>query len=165
LDILAQGTLGPTLKILDFGVGAGHALLPSLKRLLSSSSFSQNKTTVQLTLVEPSATMLAKTTCALEKLNEEFPYISFETFEGTLQDYIHKGVEERWDVVQTSFCFHYVPRKERHEVLNWIAQHATTFCMYEFDVPILPFASPEAATSLKGRYEKGTRREINSNEK
>lgn len=149
---LAKGNR--VVRILDIGVGAGHALLPSLQKL-----FSQHKVEVDLTLIEPSASMLNETLAGL-KLLTETESIKYEVFEGTIQSFLcsqdASRKEQHWDICQSSFCLHYLQKEERIEALKWISSHATHFVLFEFDSFVLPFASLEAAKSLKEKYERGT---------
>jgi hypothetical protein len=131
------------VSLLDIGVGDGLALVPALTSAVHS-----------LTLVEPSAAMLAKTEAALQEGGQE--YHSFGT---TIQAFIaHEHQRpQHWDVAQATYSLHNLPPEERLATLRWLRSATDRLLIVEFDVPSLfdePL-TPACVDYVVERYARG----------
>jgi ubiquinone/menaquinone biosynthesis C-methylase UbiE len=111
------------LSLLDIGVGDGLALLPALTSAVQ-----------HLTLVEPSAAMLAKTEAALKEREQ-----GYHSFGATIQSFMTLDHQQpqHWDVAQATYSLHNLPPGERERVLHWLRSVVDRLLIVEFDVPPL----------------------------
>ena len=127
-------------RLLDVGVGDGLALLPALDAHVGT-----------VTLIEPSAPMLAATAAALAARG-----IAHEAFHGTLQSFSRARPAERWHLAEATFSLQSIPAAERGPLLAWLRRASPRLLMVEFDVP--RFASTLARERVRHvveRYERG----------
>jgi ubiquinone/menaquinone biosynthesis C-methylase UbiE len=126
-------------SLLDIGVGDGLALLAAL---------SDNIRTV--TLIEPSAAMLAVTSKALAERG-----IPVDAVNTTFQDFVRseKGV---WDLAEATYSLQSIPPKERSSLMSWLRMNTRRVLVAEFDPPVFENQySPERARYVTERYEIG----------
>ncbi len=126
-------------SLLDIGVGDGLALLAAL---------SDNIRTV--TLIEPSAAMLAVTSKALAERG-----VTVDAVNTTFQDFVRseKGV---WDVAEATFSLQSIPPKERSSLMSWLRMNTRRVLVAEFDPPAFDgLYAPERARYVTERYEIG----------
>ena len=126
------------LRLLDVGVGDGMALLPAL-----------TDDVVELTVVEPSAAMLAKTEALLRARQ-----LHFTAFTESLQAFVQRPAE-RWDVVQATFSLQSISPGERGALLEWLRAHAARLLIAEFDVPEIGRTDPGHVLGVLARYRQG----------
>jgi predicted N-acetyltransferase YhbS len=129
-------------ELLDIGVGDGMALLPALTPSVR-----------QVTLVEPAAPLLERTTQALSARG-----VRFETFSGRLQEFAAEpGMQQRrWEVAQATFCLHSLPPSSRLELLRWLSSRCEVLLLAEFDAPRMDEPlMPELVRHVLGRYRVG----------
>lgn len=128
--------------LLDIGVGDGMALLPAL-----------TPSARRVTLVEPAAPLLDRTTQALAARG-----VPFEPFSGRLQEFTAEpGMQERrWDVAQATFSLHSLPPPTRPELLRWLRSHCEVLLLAEFDAPRMDEPlTPELVRHVLTRYRVG----------
>jgi hypothetical protein len=139
---LARHYPSKPFDLLDIGVGDGMALLPALTPSVQ-----------RVTLVEPAAPLLARTTQALATRG-----VRFEPFSGRLQEFAAEPSmqERRWEVVQATFSLHSLPPSVRPELLGWLRSHCEVLLLAEFDAPRMdePLA-PELVRHVLDRYPMG----------
>ena len=127
------------IHILDIGVGDGRALLPALCNSVQ-----------QLTLVEPSQTMLDTLISSLTQKG-----IPHHAICSTFQDFIsyHEG---SWDLAQATFSIQSIPPQERVALFTWLKKHAPRLILAEFDVPIAGNGfTPQRVRYILERFEQG----------
>ena len=127
------------IRLLDIGVGDGLALLPAL-----------TGNVVDVTVVEPSTAMLARTEEQLRA--REVPFTAFAE---TLQDFTAHA-QSTWDVMQATFSLHNILPEERPALLRWLRDHGERLLIAEFDVPEFDqMHAPEHVRSVVERYRAG----------
>lgn len=129
-------------ELLDIGVGDGLALLPALTPAVR-----------QVTLVEPAAPLLERTTQQLAARG-----VAFETFAGVLQDFTAAPAMQsrRWAVAQATFSLHNLPPPSRPELLGWLRAHCDVLLLAEFDAPTMEEPlRPELVRHILTRYREG----------
>lgn len=130
----------PTLALLDIGVGDGLALLPALTESVS-----------HVTLLEPSAAMLARTAESLRARGVEFTEINT-----TVQQFLQQGAEARWPVIQATWSLQSVPPEERPAIFAWLRAHGERVLIAEFDVPAFAAQlAPARVQYIVERYARG----------
>eukprot|EP01126_Amoeba_proteus_P005945 TRINITY_DN12054_c0_g2_i13.p1 TRINITY_DN12054_c0_g2~~TRINITY_DN12054_c0_g2_i13.p1 ORF type:complete len:362 (-),score=63.11 TRINITY_DN12054_c0_g2_i13:77-1162(-) len=146
------------ISILDIGTGAGHALVPALGSFLGRCRSRNFKVQIDLTLIEPFHAMLQEAVRELDQVVEEFQgyhTVRYETYEMTFQNFCKvfctteaTTTLKKWDVVQASFSFQYVPVEIRTECVSWIRNRSKQFILVEFDTPDLVFCAPQTCQYL-----------------
>ena len=125
--------------LLDIGVGDGLALLAAL-----------NESIDRVTLLEPSAPMLAITSRALAERG-----ISAEAIHGTLQEFV-RGEHGTWDLAEATFSLQSISPEERPALLRWLRAHVPRVLMAEFDPPAYStMYAPQWVSHVMQRYELG----------
>lgn len=150
-DAAAAKKAGDAVRVLEVGVGNGLALLPALAQ-----ETAETRGRLRLTLVEPSAALLAETVAAVDAGAVD------EAFAGTLQRFVSAPTssERCWDVAEATFALQNVPHGEKRAVLAWLRAHAKTVVIAEFDADAAWAADPlEPASALRvlQLYERGVR--------
>lgn len=128
------------LRLLDVGVGHGRALLPALTPQVE-----------HVTMVEPSAALLAKTETVLKTRG-----VPFASYNQTLQEFAATDEGTRWPLVQATFSLQSIAVDRRVAMLGWLRERTERLLIVEFDVPV--FASPldpSHVQSVARRYERG----------
>jgi hypothetical protein len=128
--------------LLDIGAGDGLALLPALTPAVR-----------QVTLVEPAAPLLERSTAALAARGTPF-----DAFAGRLQELTADPAmtSRRWGVAQATYCLHAIAPAERLVLLAWVRAHAGTLLVAEFDAPQMDQPlSPDIVRHVLGRYREG----------
>jgi hypothetical protein len=129
-----------SLALLDIGTGDGLALAPALTERVAS-----------VTLLEPSAAMLAAATAAVEARG-----VRCEPVCATVQDLARIAAGRRWDLAQATFSLHCVPPADRPALWASLRRAADRLLIVEFDVPPLGAAlSPDHVRHVVDRYERG----------
>lgn len=129
-------------QLLDIGVGDGLALLPAL-----------TPTVKRLTLVEPAAPLLERTSRELTTLG-----VGFDAFAGTLQEFVAQPdmQSRRWAVAQSTFCLHGITPAARLALLGWLRAHCEVLLVAEFDAPRMDEPlRPETMRHVLSRYRLG----------
>ncbi len=129
-------------ELLDIGVGDGMALLPALTPAVR-----------QVTLVEPAAPLLERTTGKLAARG-----VAFDTFAGSLQELTAEPrMQSRsWRVAQATFCLHSIPPPARAGLLGWLRSHCEVLLLAEFDAPHMDEPlRPELVQHVLARYRVG----------
>ncbi|MDY7230608.1 class I SAM-dependent methyltransferase [Hyalangium rubrum] len=129
-------------ELLDIGVGDGLALLPALTPAVR-----------RVTLVEPAAPLLERTTGALANRN-----VGFDTFAGTLQEFVAEPrmQSRRWELAQATFCLHSISPPARPVLLEWLRSHCDALLVAEFDAPRMDEPlRPELVRHVLSRYRVG----------
>jgi hypothetical protein len=129
-------------ELLDIGTGDGRALLPALTPSVR-----------RVTLVEPAAPLLERTTQALAARG-----VRFEPFSGRLQEFVAEpGMQERrWEVAQATFSLHSLPPSARPELLSWLRSRCGVLLLAEFDAPRMDEPlKPELVRHVLERYRVG----------
>ena len=129
-----------SLNLLDIGAGDGLALLPALHENIHN-----------LTVLEPSATMLQKLCQALDQ-NGKPPYHAIHS---TLQAF-SATCSSDWDLIESTFCLHTIVPEERKKMLRWMRAHGKRVLLAEFDAPNFPeMYAPERVRFFIERYQEG----------
>jgi SAM-dependent methyltransferase len=138
-DALARGwnTTRPE-SLLDVGCGDGLALVPALERA--------SHVPPRIDLVEPSRTMLDAARAAIPGAH---------TWNETVQRFLTRSAEPRWDAAQATFSLHTLQPEERASVLRGLRERVARLSVAEFDVPEFAEGTPEHLDSLVTRYERG----------
>lgn len=127
------------LLLLDVGVGDGRALIPALTTNIAG-----------ITLVEPSAALLAKTQAQLEQ--RQVPY---QAYAEPLQMFVQHA-QGHWNVAQATFSFQSIPPGDRPALLRWLSQYTDRLLIVDFDVPLFDHIyAPEHVRSVVERYNIG----------
>lgn len=109
-------------RLLDIGVGDGHALLPAITDAVG-----------HIDLVEPSQTMLDRTSATLSQ--QDIPHRAFPV---SLQQLCNGAVPAanhgQWELAQATFSLHNVDRQQRTEALRWLRTRVARIVIAEFDV-------------------------------
>ena len=125
--------------LLDIGVGDGLALLAALSNSIR-----------RVTLLEPSAAMLAITSKALAERG-----VTADVVNGTLQEFVREE-RGRWDIVEATFSLQSIPPDERPALLRWLRAHAGRVLIAEFDPPAYTtMYAPAWVSHVMRRYEIG----------
>jgi ubiquinone/menaquinone biosynthesis C-methylase UbiE len=125
--------------LLDIGVGDGLALLAALSENIK-----------EVTLVEPSAAMLALTSKALAERG-----VAVDAVNTTLQEFV-KIEEGEWQIAQATFSLQAITPKERPPLLTWLRANAKRVLIAEFDPPeFSAMYAPERVAYVSERYEFG----------
>lgn len=130
-----------SLTVLDIGVGDGLALLPAL-----------TETVAHVTLVEPSETMLARTTDALRRQG-----VGFTAINTTIQQFMAQAAADvRWSVIQATWSLQSIPPEERPAIFAWLHAHSDRVLIAEFDVPAFDaLLAPPRVQYIVERYARG----------
>jgi SAM-dependent methyltransferase len=123
-------------SLLDIGCGDGKALVPALRGHNPS-----------VTLVEPSRALLDSAVAALDGV----PVTAHNTDAATFVE----GLEDRFDLAESTFALHALPHDDRAAVLTALCGHVSRLAIAEFDVPDHPAGSAEHLTFLADTYEQG----------
>ena len=124
----------------DIGCGDGLALVPSVEGF-----------DVAITAIEPSAALLAIARRALEQAGARF-----EPFEMSIEGFIRRHGARRFDLLQSTFALHNLPREQRRDVLGWACGAAPALAIVEFDIPLAVDAhDPAFAAYVLARYQRG----------
>lgn len=108
-------------SVLDLGAGDGRVTAEVLDRA--------GQETSRLDLVEPSAALADQAAERLDSRNPNMHVCTAQSFAQTSNG--------RWDLAQATFSMHTIPPRERAEVLESLAQTASSLAIVEFDVPDL----------------------------
>ena len=131
---------GHDLRLVDIGCGDGLALLPALDEHVAF-----------VTLVEPSAAMLATAT---DRLSERG--VAFESHCTTAHAFMDARPDLEADLVQATFSIQSIRREERSALFAWLARRTKRLLIVEFDVPSFPsLHTPEHVRHVVQRYETG----------
>jgi ubiquinone/menaquinone biosynthesis C-methylase UbiE len=125
------------VRLADIGCGDGRVVRNAVRR-----SGQQPDT---LTLVEPSAALLAE---AVRNLSPTHAYA------GTVQSFL-SDVDDRFDLVESTFALHTVPHDERSEVLARLRERTSRLVIVDFDVPGMEHGGPAHLRFLAETYERG----------
>jgi hypothetical protein len=129
-------------ELLDIGVGDGMALLPALTPAVR-----------RVTLVEPSAPLLARTTRELTPRGVEF-----DAFAGGLREFAEdpRPQPRRWEVAQATFSLQSLAPSDRPALLNWLRSRCDVLLIAEFDPPRMDEPlNPETVRHVLARYNEG----------
>jgi ubiquinone/menaquinone biosynthesis C-methylase UbiE len=122
--------------VIDIGVGDGLALTVAL-----------TDTIKDVTLVEPSAAMLAATSKVLAERG-----LNVDAVNTTFQDFA-KTEKGNWDIAQLTYSFQSVPPKERPALMSWLKGNAKRVLIVEFDPPdFAQMYAPERVRYVHDRY-------------
>jgi hypothetical protein len=127
------------MRLLDIGVGDGLALVPALTGSVAD-----------VTLVEPSAALLAETQARLDERG-----VRYQAYAEPLQAFVGHARGD-WDVTQATFSLQSIPHDQRSALLLWLREHSRRLLIVEFDVP--PFAqvyAPAYVHSVIQRFTAG----------
>ncbi|GAA3437729.1 class I SAM-dependent methyltransferase [Kutzneria kofuensis] len=124
-------------RLADIGCGDGRVV----RNALASSGHLPD----ELTLVEPSAALLAR---AVRDLTPTRAYA------GTVQLYL-SDVDTEFDLVESTFAMHTIRHDERTEVLARLRDRAERLVIVDFDVPAVEHGSPAHLRFLAETYERG----------
>ncbi|MGH2901187.1 MAG: class I SAM-dependent methyltransferase, partial [Solirubrobacteraceae bacterium] len=113
------GALPRPFALADVGCGDGLALVPSVEGFGLDAA---------VAAIEPSGALLAAAVRALETAGARF-----ESFEMSIEAYIAQHGERRFDLIQSTFALHNLPREPRREVLAWARRAAPALAIVEFD--------------------------------
>ncbi|MFE2757122.1 class I SAM-dependent methyltransferase [Actinosynnema sp. NPDC059335] len=127
-------------SLLDVGCGDGRALRPALASPHAPAS---------VTLVEPSAALLAAAVRALAGFDVDARHTRVEPFAAGL------APDAVYDLAQSTFALHALPHGVRDRVLADLVGHVGVLAVVEFDVPDLPHAGPDHRRFLADAYERG----------
>jgi hypothetical protein len=134
------GELPRPFALADVGCGDGLALVPAVDGMDAA-----------IAVIEPSAALLATATQALERAGARF-----EAFAMPIGEFIRDHGERRFDVIQSTFALHSLPRDPRRDVLAWARRAAGALAIVEFDVPSFADArDPAFAAHVLARYRRG----------
>lgn len=134
-------------SLLDIGVGDGLALLSALTESIRS-----------ITLVEPSAAMLAATSKALAERG-----VQVDAVNCTLQDFV-KTETGPWDIAEATYSLQSIPPKERPQMLSWLRANTGRVLMAEFDPPDFEaMYAPDRVRYVVERYEIGLAEYVGDN--
>lgn len=129
---------GPA-RLLDIGAGDGLALLPALTADI-----------VELTIVEPSTAMLARTEAALRARG-----VNCTAFAETLQAFSAHAAGH-WEVIEATWSLQSLAPPERAALLPWLRAHGDRLVIAEFDVPeVADLFAPAHVASVFARYRTG----------
>jgi len=129
-------------ELLDIGVGDGMALLPALTPAVQ-----------RVTLVEPAASLLARTTDQLTARG-----VAFDAFAGGLREFAAepRTSARRWDVAQATFSLQSLAPADRPSLLGWLRSRCEVLLMVEFDPPRMDEPlRPETVRHVLARYREG----------
>ena len=138
----AAGVSGEDIgwSLLDIGPGTGKVVVPAVRKTPKESW------PASLTLVEPSAAMLAPALEALAALgmtaaassSSSSSSSSLATHNCTLQQFAAERDAApqsgpRFDLVQATFALHNLPPADRDKALRWLCQNCQRLLLVEFD--------------------------------
>ncbi len=106
------------MTVLDIGVGDGLALVAALTDKIK-----------EITLVEPSAAMLAATSKILAERG-----LQVDAVNTTFQEFA-KTETGAWDIAQMTYSLQSVPPNERLPLMVWLKQNTKRVLIVEFDPP------------------------------
>jgi ubiquinone/menaquinone biosynthesis C-methylase UbiE len=122
--------------VIDIGVGDGLALTVAL-----------TDTIKDVTLVEPSAAMLAATSKVLAERG-----INVDAVNTTFQDFA-KTEKGSWDIAQLTYSLQSIAPKERPSLMSWLRGNARRVLIVEFDPPDFPsMYAPEFVRYVHDHY-------------
>jgi hypothetical protein len=104
-------------------------------------------TSPSVTLVEPSAALLAEARAALSAYRTTAHATDATTFTA--------GLTTRFDLAESTFALHALPHEERTTMLRALRGHVSRLVLAEFDVPGHPPDSQAHLTFLADSYEQG----------
>ncbi len=132
------------VSLLDIGVGDGLALLAAVTEQVKS-----------VTLVEPSAAMLAVASKALAELTNERG-MEVDAVNCSFQDFA-RSETGAWDVAQATYSLQSIDPKNRPPLMRWLRENTKRVLLVEFDPPAFGDAmySPERARHVLERYALG----------
>jgi len=123
----------------DVGCGDGLALVPAVDGI-----------DALIAAIEPSAALLATASLALERAGARF-----EAFAMPVEDFIRDHGGRGFDLIQSTFALHNLPRASRQDVLAWARRTAGALAIVEFDVPAFAPRDPAFAAHVLARYRRG----------
>ncbi len=129
-------------ELLDIGVGDGMAMLPALTPAVR-----------RVTLVEPAAPLLARTTRELTTRG-----VTFDAFAGGLREFVAepRAQSRRWEVAQATFSLQSLAPPDRPALLSWLRARCEVLLIAEFDPPRMDEPlSPETVRHVLARYGEG----------
>lgn len=112
------------LALADVGCGDGLALVSAVAGIDAT-----------IAAIEPSPALLTTATQALQRAGARF-----EAFAMPVEDFIRDHGDRGFDLIQSTFALHSLPREPRRAVLAWARRAAGALAIVEFDVPA--FAGP-----------------------
>ena len=124
-------------RLADIGCGDGRVVRNALAR--------SGHLPDTLTLVEPSAALLAE---AVRDLSPTHAYA------GTAQAFLSE-VDDRFDLVESTFAMHTIPHDERTEVLARLRDRTARLVIVDFDVPAVEHGEAAHLRFLAETYERG----------
>ena len=134
-------------SLLDIGVGDGLALLSALTDNIKD-----------ITLVEPSAAMLAVTSKALAERG-----VRVDAVNCSLQEFV-KTETGPWDIAEATYALQSIPPKDRPPLLSWLRANAGRVLVAEFDPPDFDaMYSPDRVRYVLDRYDIGLAEYIGDN--
>lgn len=133
------GDLARPFTLADVGCGDGLALVPSVDGI-----------DVAVAAIEPSAALLAAAVRALGAAGARF-----EPFEMSVEEFIRRHGDRRFDLVQSTFALHNLPRERRGEVLAWARGAAPALAIVEFDARAVDARDPAFIAHVLERYRSG----------
>jgi SAM-dependent methyltransferase len=125
------------LRLADIGCGDGRVIGNALAR--------SGHLPDSLTLVEPSAALLAQAVRALTPSR---------AYAGTVQSFLSE-VDAEFDLIESTFAMHTIPHGERTEILAALRHRAERLVIVDFDVPAVEHGGPEHLRFLAETYERG----------
>jgi ubiquinone/menaquinone biosynthesis C-methylase UbiE len=125
------------LRLADIGCGDG--------RVIGNALALSGHLPDSLTLVEPSAALLAE---AVQALSPSRAYA------GTVQSFLSE-VDAEFDLVESTFAMHTIPHVERTQVLATLRHRTERLVIVDFDVPAVEHGGPEHLRFLAQTYERG----------
>ena len=134
-----HGALPRPFALADVGCGDGLALVPSVEGVDAA-----------VTAIEPSGALLAAAVRALEASGARF-----ESFEMSIEAFIAQHGERRFDLIQSTFALHNLPREPRREVLAWAHRAAPALAIVEFDALPVDARDPAYIAHVLARYRRG----------
>jgi hypothetical protein len=127
------------VTILDVGVGDGLALLAALSDKIK-----------EVTLVEPSAAMLAVASKALAERG-----VAVDGVNTSLQEFV-KTEQGAWDIAEGTYSFQALPPKDHPPLFSWLRANTKRLLIAEFDPPdFVNMFSPDRVKYMVERYELG----------
>jgi hypothetical protein len=143
------GELPRPFALADVGCGDGLALVPSVEGVGVGVGVGVD-VDAAITAIEPSGALLAAAVRALEAAGARF-----ESFEMSIEAFIAQHGERRFDLIQSTFALHNLPREPRREVLAWARGAAPALAIVEFDALPVDARDPAYIAHVLGRYRRG----------
>jgi ubiquinone/menaquinone biosynthesis C-methylase UbiE len=125
------------LRLADIGCGDG--------RVISNALAGSGHLPDSLTLIEPSAALLAQAVRALTPTR---------AYAGDVQSFLSE-VDAEFDLIESTFAMHTIPHLERTQVLATLRRRTERLVIVDFDVPAVEHGGPEHLRFLAETYERG----------